>query len=400
MPRLVVEAGGSIPALGLGWLMNTEPAQELLADDIPQNANEAALLIQSLRGLPWDDWDGVDWEVLRELAERHGALLLVYRSLVEAGADVPGFFSAGALEHKGDAERLAAELECLLHSFAGQGIEVLPLKGPALAQAIYGDVALRRPDDLDLLVRRADYSRSEVVLMEEGFLPAGPLAEHHRRFFRGEVMVELHVELADLLYFPIRADDIWRGSCLYDFRGKPCRAMNGQDLILYLCCHGLKHRFSRIIWIVDLAKALGDLPSDQYQELMRRAECENLMPWLLIGCEVVRAMFPQQLPAAMDALIAKSPEAAQRARDAAYRLMSEEMQIGVNDYWRFYLQAEPNPWKRWRYRLRYIAPTYNDLEWAQRHRVHPYLMVILRPFRLLASHGLRGPWRTLRSPRT
>ena len=120
-----------------------------------------------------------------------------------------------------------------------------------------------------------------------------------------------------------------------------------------------------------------------------------MLPWLLIGCEVVRIMFPQQLPAALDEVIAALPAALERARRAATRLFSECQEVVVNDYRRFYLEAESNPFKRWRYRLRYLAPTYTDHLWARSHHIHPELMVILRPFRLLKKYGPQRVWRIL-----
>ena len=200
--------------------------------------------------------------------------------------------------------------------------------------------------------------------------------------------MELHFELASPRFFPFDIDGIWSRSRGSDFRGKPARAMSKGDLVLYLCAHGLKHGFSRLIWILDLSRALQGWKPREYQELMKQAHRQGLCPWLLIGCEVVRAMFPQQLPAALDAVIAASPAALERARRTAERLFSVDQQVVVNDYRGFYLQAEPNPLKRWRYRLRYLSPTYTDSLWARRHRIDPRLMVILRPFRLLDKYGL------------
>jgi hypothetical protein len=375
---------------------NNFPNEDSLSCSVPEHANESALLINCLRGDPYTVPYDVNWHVLLDLTEQHGVLLLVCQSLIETGVDVPVFFSAAAQAHRSDAERLAAELETLLDGFAAQGIEIMPLKGPVLALAIYENATLRRPDDLDLLVRHTDYSRAETLLMEMGFLPTGPKGEHHRRFLRGELMVELHFELASPMYFPVKAGDIWHRSHPCSFRGKPIREMSRHDLVLYLCCHGLKHRFSRVIWILDLAGAMRGWPIQHYEKLMRQAQREDLEPWLLIGCEVVRTIFPQKLPLAMSATIATSPKVAQLARGAAIRLISEDPQI--NDYRRFYLQAESNTWKRWRYRLRYFVPTRSDHQWAHNHRIHPRLMVILRPLRLLAKHGLRSVWKTLLPP--
>ncbi|WP_263349824.1 nucleotidyltransferase domain-containing protein [Acidicapsa acidisoli] len=350
---------------------------------------ETALLITCLRGLPYLVPEDVDWKVLLDLARENGVLLLVHQSMFAMGADMPGFFRIAARECQAFAEWLAEELKELLQDFRDLRIEVLPLKGPSLALTLYGDVALRASNDLDLLVRRDDFPRCETLLLGRGFIGLGPAGEHDRRFIRDELLVELHFELASPRDFPFDIDHIWSRSRPHDFRGQPVRAMSDADLVLYLCSHGLKHGFSRLIWIMDVARALRGWQPDAYEEMVQQARREGLQPYLLIGCEVVRAMFPQLLPEALDIATSASPKAVALARAAAWRLFSENRQVVINDYRGLYLQAEPHVLRRWRYRFRYLMPTYSDYQWARRHRVQSGLMVVVRPFRLLHKYGFR-----------
>jgi len=382
-------------SLGTSSFTTPNQLEEPLGQSDSHPAEEAALLITCLRELPVDIPEDTNWEILLGLAEQNGVLPLVYRTLLALGAEMPGFFLDAAYECRAAAESLGAELEALLHGFAENEIEVFPLKGPALALALYGDGSLRQSNDLDLLVRRDDFPRAEALLLRWSFTALGAPSEHDRRFLRGGLLVELHFELASPRFFPFDIDGIWSRSRRVDFCGKPARAMSNIDLVLYLCAHGLKHGFSRLIWILDLARALQGLEAREYRELMRQAQRRGLRPWLLIGCEVVRAMFPQQLPIELDAAISASPEALTRARLAVARLFSADQQVVVNDYRGFYLQAEPNPLKRWCYRLRYLAPTYTDDLWARHRRISPRLMIILRPFRLLEKYGLSRVWHVL-----
>jgi Uncharacterised nucleotidyltransferase len=354
-------------------------------------ADEAALLITCLRGLPYLVPEDMDWKALLDLARENGVLLIVQQSLFAMGADIPDFFQEAAWECRAFAEWLADELEGLLRDLQDLRVEVLPLKGPALSLALYGDVALRSSNDLDLLVRRGDFPRCEALLLDRGFTALGLKSEHDRRFVRGELLVELHFELASPRDFPFDIDSIWSRSLPGDFRGHPVRAMSGADLVLYLCSHGLKHGFSRLIWIMDVARALRGWPRSAYEDWMRQAQRQCLLPCLLIGCEVVRTMFPQRMPEAMDAAaaIAASPKAVVCARRAVARLFSENREVVVNDYRGLYLQAEPNAFKRWRYRFRYLRPTSSDNQWARSHRIGSGLMIVLRPFRLLRKYGLR-----------
>jgi hypothetical protein len=356
--------------------------------------DEAALLITCLRGLSFTVPNDTNWDTLLRLALNHGVLPIVYKSLLESGVEMPAFFADAARESRISAEDRASELEHLLADFAEQDIEVLPLKGPAMAAALYGDLALRQSVDLDLLVNRLDYRRAEALLLGKGFI-GRPADSYHRKFRRDGLFVELHFELAAPQFCSFDVDDIWVRSRRGQFRHKPIRVMDDDDLVLFLCAHGLKHGFSRFIWILDLAHALQRIEHRGYGSLVERARRKGLRPWLLIGCEVVRIVFPQQLPQAVDTFIAASSPAAIRARRAAERLFTENLEVSLKDHREFYLQAEPSALPRWRYRIRYFALTGSDYGWADGHRFPRGLMFLVRPFRVLRKYGPSRIWQIL-----
>ena len=359
-----------------------------------QGENEAALLITALRGLPFNVPPEIDWSVLKRIAEENGVLALVHQSLVNAGIEIPDFFEAAAQGSRSSAERFANELEGLLQGFAERSIDVLPLKGPTLALALYGDSALRTCKDLDLLVRRSEYSRAAALLLDRGF-ESRSRDEYHGKFVRGRLLVELHLDLSSPLHFPFDTEKVWGRSHPDCFRGKPTRAMCDEDTILYLCLHGLKHRFSRLIWILDLAQAINASPDLNYKALRNRARQEGLEPWLLIGCEIVRTMQASQLPSGLDALIAESPKKAKRASLIAASLFAEPDQ----NLRSLYLQLESSTRRRWRSRLGYLAPTPQDHGWAKRHGIFRGLMPMLRSFRVLGKYGPKRAWRMVFPPK-
>jgi hypothetical protein len=365
----------------------------------PETLAEAALLITCLRGQPFTVPSNMDWHTLLALAAENGVLLPVYRSLSEEGATIPDFFASAAHACGAAAEIFSAELESLLKEFAARGIEVLPLKGPVLAESLYGDAAMRQCNDLDLLVRGGDYPRAEALLLLLGFVACSEIDDYHRRFVSNGVPVELHFGIASPRYFPFDLDGVWRRATKGTFRGSPMRLMSDDDLVLFLCLHGLKHGFSRLIWILDVSRALNRIRTGDYETLMKRARREGQEAWLLIGCEVVREMLPQQLPPGMDAVIAESPRMALRARRVVAQLFAEGLEL-INDHKirDFYLQTERSARRRWRCRLSYLAPTPTDYQWMERHRINRNLVPILRPLRLLQKHGVSRVWRTLFPP--
>src|SRR6185503_3654700 len=99
----------------------------------------------------------VDWEYVFQLARRHSVVPLVYLQLERHAPDlVPQPFLAKLKKHyiENSARNtvLTAELCRLISLFAAAGIEAIPYKGPVLSLFAYGDVALRRFVDLDVIV--------------------------------------------------------------------------------------------------------------------------------------------------------------------------------------------------------------------------------------------------------
>src|SRR5262249_14499740 len=112
-----------------------------------------------------------------ERAEAHGVAPLVVRSLERLGAPGVPEDAAGALDA---AWRLNAARNMLAARVLGRvlellgrsGIAVIPLKGLALAESLYGDASLRVSSDIDILVRRRDVPGAFRLFEEQGFARA------------------------------------------------------------------------------------------------------------------------------------------------------------------------------------------------------------------------------------
>src|SRR5208282_2899895 len=65
--------------------------------------------------------------------------------------------------------RLTAELFRLLDLLERHAIPALPFKGPVLASALYGDLAMRESCDLDVLVRSSDLAGAKRAMLASGY---------------------------------------------------------------------------------------------------------------------------------------------------------------------------------------------------------------------------------------
>ena len=109
--------------------------------------------------------DRIDWSALAGILTARRLLPLLGERIAElAGQRAPGVVRRG---DAGGDTRPCAEVDGLLEllsiqlfdALAADGIPSLPLKGPALGQALYGTPGRRPSADIDLLVRAEDLDR-------------------------------------------------------------------------------------------------------------------------------------------------------------------------------------------------------------------------------------------------
>jgi hypothetical protein len=200
----------------------------------------------------------LDWNKLVTIAVANKMGVLLHDCLEGADllADLPDSARETLLEDVRRLNRLAdayaAELGPFLHLAAGQGIEVVVLKGLALSRQIYGRPAARPGGDIDLLVRDADVERCLTLLEKLGhyrwyrLLDDRYYRRHHLHQIRGRrdtrIWFEVHWAL-DHPYTLLTIDyeallDRTTPGRLLD---EAVRDLSPADLLLSLAVHLVKH---------------------------------------------------------------------------------------------------------------------------------------------------------------
>src|SRR5262245_60284423 len=114
-----------------------------------------------------------DWEVLRGFIEAERVGPLLYRTLGRQGLLEPAIEEALRWEHRRAAlhnRLLLRALAACLRAFAAADVPVIVLKGAALAEQIYGEVALRPMIDVDLLIPGRHRDTGRAVLERLGYI--------------------------------------------------------------------------------------------------------------------------------------------------------------------------------------------------------------------------------------
>ena len=193
-----------------------------------------------------------DWTAVLALADKHGVTPLLYKRLkeVDAKAWAPAAvwkrLRRTYLVSAARNTRLFRELQTVLQRLRNSGINVIVLKGGYLAEAVYGDVALRPMIDVDLMVRKAQLPRAQAVLLDMIGVQQQPENIESRRkrnahlpqVVGGDLALEIHWTIAPPAG-PARVDaaGLWDRACPANIAGVDVLALSPEDLLLHLCLH-------------------------------------------------------------------------------------------------------------------------------------------------------------------
>ena len=237
----------------------------------------------------------VDWNRLQALATYHRVQPLLYRRLAEHAADlIPNsLLTQIATGSRAFAARnlyLTGELITLVKAFTAAQIPVRPHTGPLLAQAAYGDLALRQFADLDLLVHPSDLPQAIALLSEQGYSPDAGLSwlsPSALRDWTGEMsytsprgtVVDLHWRLTPPHYVTqLNSDILWRSLVYVTLAGSALPSLAPEAMFLLLAVHGSKHNWEALGWLADLAWLLHSHPDFDWHRaaaLARESDCER-----------------------------------------------------------------------------------------------------------------------------
>lgn len=248
---------------------------------------------------------GPRWDVLLERARTHGLIPLLYhrlRALDFCGVPQPvrrqltDAFGVNAIRNV----LLTEELIRVLTQLGAAGMHVIPLKGVALAESLYGDAALRTCADLDVLIHPEHLAESLHLLGSSGYqdrLGDRSFVRLLARFGKdcgmmrevGRTAYPLQVHCGLIWGGPAERRllaEIWSDAAPKPFHAAPADAMSPEWEFLYLAVHAARHGLSPFKWLVDLDWLMvrGALNWNEVQERARRLGWERHVHSCLIAC--------------------------------------------------------------------------------------------------------------------
>jgi len=201
------------------------------------------------------------------------------------------------------------ELLSLCGKITAANIPVIPFKGPALSQLLYGDITGRQFDDLDILVHRKDVEAVQQILLSSGYRDDQELtpaqerhslrSRHHHPFTHGTtgVHVEVHWKFSPRIYsFSPDLPAIWKRAGPLALSGREVLSLSDEDLFLILCDHGARHYWQRLSMVYDIAMFIGRDGMD-WDYLLRTARETGSERVLLLGISLAETLFGTGPPA-------------------------------------------------------------------------------------------------------
>lgn len=338
--------------------------------------------------------EDLDWPRLLQMAGQHAMLPLLYWELQSDSRRPPHelrmCFEANARSNMAK----AAELITVLDLLDRNEIEALPMKGPALAVSAYGNLALRSFADLDLLIRREDVIRAKDVLIRDGYRMASHLhwaspsaclrskdSELLLERGHGGPGLDLHWKLLPGYFAPLfGTDQLWRDLRTVSLGGRSVRTLSDENLLLFLCAHGSKHRWERLGWLCDVALIVNGGEID-WELVMARARQQRVERMVLLGLHLVSHWLGAEVPEAVRERVAAQPRVAE---------LTAEIR---NEFIRNPLSTRPaiescrlnlRMLERFRDKVRFVIGTLvtpTEAEWHEL-RLPPALYFLYYPYRL------------------
>ena len=293
---------------------------------------------------------------------------------------------------------LTGQLLKIVKRFESKGIPVLPYKGPALADLLYGHPALRHFSDLDLLIRKEDIGRSLELLEAMGFRAemrlGGAQAVAFKHAYNEIPMLSADASvLLELQWAPVPWSFCFSHERM-NIRDFPTASVAGsirwpslppEELLLVLCVHGTKDGWDRLSLVCDIAELIRVYSELDWDRLMDIASVTGGMRMLALGLVLSRDLLGATLPGEMTEVINGDPAAALLARHVERRLFGDSSKpLGISEKYLFYLKARERLRDKAGFCIR-LGMTNLLIEW--RHLGLPdYLLPVyyaLKPFRLM-----------------
>ena len=321
----------------------------------------------------------IRWELLFNLADRHGTRPLLYQALTDLEELVPAAeMSALQQSYQTNLRKalfLSRELIRIVDQLSSLGIEVLPYKGLALAEAAYGDIALRQVGDIDLLIRAQDLSRIRDAVRELGYTPHLNFSAAEERAYlksgyecafdgaAGPNLLEVQWAIQPRFYaIDFDMDGLFRRAATVTVAGRAMKTPSSEDMLLILSAHAAKHVWARLVWLCDIARIMS-LPTLNWNWIESQATALGIVRIIGISMLLANRLLGAAIPPGAQVSLVDDPASVPLANEIQSHVASgAAFNVESFAYFRRMMRLREQPADRLRF-LQRLAFTPGPGEW-------------------------------------
>jgi hypothetical protein len=281
----------------------------------------------------------IRWKLLYDLADRHAVLPLFSQTLISIPDIIPSE-QANLLKQSFQANLhksllMSRELIRILDHLTARGIEVMPYKGVALAEGIYGDIALRQAGDIDLLIRPDDVLRVREAVRDLGYVPQLAFSKMEEQAYlksgyeyvfdgtAGRNLLEVQWAIQPRFYAAdFDMDALFERAETAAVAGYAINTLCNEDLFIVLALHGAKHVWARLIWLCDLERIMG-LATLDWQTIALQAKILGVVRILRITIQLANRLLEAPIPSAAEGNLPADPDASRLADEIEKQIAAE-----------------------------------------------------------------------------
>jgi len=252
----------------------------------------------------------LNWDRVLKHAEHHRLMPVLWAS-VRNRNEVPKSILAAIQSrfqnHARRTLRFSAEQARIIRHFEHHEIRTLAHKGPALAQLLYGDQAMRQFGDLDFLLRAEDVPRARSALTELGYEPRIQLSPRQEQAYlrsgyeygfglqAERNLLELQWRIVPHFYaIDFDMEALFARSVAIELGGFRAQTLGNEDLMLVLCVHAAKHEWAQLGMVRDIA-TLAHFELD-WEWIAAEARRLGILRILQISLVLARNLLSSELP--------------------------------------------------------------------------------------------------------
>jgi hypothetical protein len=322
----------------------------------------------------------IRWDALFPLAEQHGVLPLLYLALSGVESSVPEeqmrrlkqMYQANL--HK--ALFLSREFIRIADCLEAIGIDFLPYKGLALAEALYGDIALRQSGDIDLIIRLRDLGRIREAVGKIGYTPHTSLSQSEQDAYLkagyecafdsalGHNLLEVQWAIQPRFYaVDFQMDGLFERAVPTSVAGHGSKTPAPEDLFIVLSLHAAKHAWGRLIWLCDLSR-MAQCPSLNWRWIGSQAQRLGVVRIVRVGLLLAKWLLSDEVPAGVELNLPDDPQANGLAEKIARTIIAGNgIDVESLDYFRLMVRLRERKADQLRFLSR-LAFTPGPGEWS------------------------------------